>query len=288
MSGEVGHDDAARPATAGAEPPRLVDPDEEAAAVEVLIAEARARARRRRRWYALAILAALIGAMVVVSSGRADAPADRLPMDAPAPPRPAVPAALDPARIVASDGVYHLGWVIVYGDGRVIVGHETEPLERRLTAAGLDLVRSGAIAPMDLLFPSSSLPEDIWADSTIRPYQPTRYAACPDGPGTAPAPARAPLPAAAQALLRGREHTYTNVDVVSRPADSGPSPVAECSELSADEAALLVDILHDAGFSYFEQLRTTIMTCGGLGPSKDVSICVNAVLPHGSWVLWGG
>lgn len=279
---------AARPSRAGAEPPRLVDPDEEAAAVEVLIAEARARARRRRRWYTLAILAALIGAMVVVSSGRADAPADRLPMDAPAPSSPAVPAGQhDLARVVASDGVYHLGWVIVYGDGRVIVGHETEPLERRLTAAGLDLVRSGAIAPMDLLFPSSSLPEDIWADSTIRSYQPTRYAACPEGPGTAPAPARAPLPAAAQALLRGREHTYTNVDVVSRP-DSGPFAVAECSELSADEAALLVGILHDAGFSDFDQLRTTIMTCGGLGPSKDVSICVNAVLPHGSWVLWGG
>jgi hypothetical protein len=179
-----------------------------------------------------------------------------------------------------------MGWVIVYNDGRVIVENETEPIERRLTAAGLDLVRSG-VEPMELLFPTSSLPTDLWADSTDRPYKPSRYAARPDGPGIAAAPARARLPAAAQALLRGREHTYANVDVVSRP-DSGPFPVAECSELSPDEAAVLVGILHDAGFSDFEQLRTTIMTCGGLGPSKDVSICVNAVLPHGSWVLWGG
>lgn len=77
----------ARPAAAGVEPQPLVDPDEEAAAVEVLIAEARARARRRRRWYAVAALLALVGCLVAVFSGRSGAPADRLPVDSPAPPR---------------------------------------------------------------------------------------------------------------------------------------------------------------------------------------------------------
>jgi hypothetical protein len=46
-----------------------------------------------------------------------------------------------------------VGWVVVYGDGRVIQMRDMafELFERHLTAKGLDLVRSGAIQPMALL-----------------------------------------------------------------------------------------------------------------------------------------
>jgi hypothetical protein len=72
----------------------------------------------------------------------------------------------------------------VYADGRVIsLGEEDVKfsdvgiVERRLTPAGVDLVRSGAVDPSAFLG-APSLPQGAWADPEVKPYAPSRYAVC--------------------------------------------------------------------------------------------------------------
>ena len=102
---------------------------------EALIAEARQRARRRRRIYAIvaaAVLALLVTSLIVVF-GRPEPPQSL----SPEPPRtlPIPPDHDDAATIVAKYGKFHVGWVVVYGDGRVIQMRDMafELFERHLT-----------------------------------------------------------------------------------------------------------------------------------------------------------
>ena len=67
----------------------------------------------------------------------------------------------------------------------------SEMTERRLTANGLDLVRSGAIEPAALIYgplAAQKLPADTWADPEFKPYVPlgTRPVSTPRRPRWAP------------------------------------------------------------------------------------------------------
>jgi len=169
---------------------------------EALIAEARQRARRRRRIYAIvaAAVLALLATSLIVVFGRPEPPQSPLP-EPPALPIP--PDHDDAASIVAKYGKVHGGWVLVYGDGRVIQMRDMafELFERHLTAKGLDLVRSGAIQPMALLPLQDRMwhstpncveitrdPAEVWADAEVKPYVPSRYAACLGTSGTPTCP----------------------------------------------------------------------------------------------------
>src|SRR5688572_20112396 len=160
-------------------PPDLSDPvgcDIEGAVIK----EAKRRARRRRRIYATTAVLALVGASLLVFFGRPGPPSQGGASDsAPALSSPAAPAGRDRAAgIVAKYGLIHYGWTLVYDDGRVMFGPDGgQLLERRLTAQGLDLVRSGAIQPRALLEPPSSQPADTWAAAEWTPYLPKRHAA---------------------------------------------------------------------------------------------------------------
>jgi hypothetical protein len=187
----------------------------------------------------------------------------------------------DAASIVAKFAKFHEGWVVVYGDGRVIksagsgegseyLGEGSEYLggglmfERHLTAKGLDLVRSGAIQPREIWYNAvpQTLPTDTWADPEFQPYVASRFAACPSGLGSQAGHATdmaGRLPAAAQAALRGKELRTYREDLFSHsevgPPDHSadtlpPAPPVECFEVSTEEAIVLFKTLRRAGFAF--------------------------------------
>jgi hypothetical protein len=225
---------------------------------------------------------ALLGIVLFASFGRPESS-----RSASAEP-PALPIVSDdePATIVAHYGRFHEGWVIVYDDRRVIahsalstMGWSGSMYERRLTADGLDRVRSGAVPASAFLyefypgtaladwepFPPSGelppgfaatpkLPADTWADPDFKTYVASRYALCDATSGLGR------LPAPVQTLLRGKERTYTNVDLVSQ-SFTGSSPPEQCFEVSAAEAGVLKGALVVEPWP---------------------------ILPHGEWVNWAG
>jgi hypothetical protein len=151
-----------------------------------------------------------------------------------------------------------------------------ELFERRLTAKGLDLVRSGAIQPRSLLplqdrmwhctpncVEITRAPGEVWADAELKLYVPSRYAACletsghPDVSGIPQGQAThivGRLPAAARSLLRDKElRAYGNG--LFSPSDLGldpwpPVPPVECFEVSTQEAIVLFKTLRQAGFAF--------------------------------------
>jgi hypothetical protein len=231
---------------------------------EALITEARQRAWRRRRRYAAAVaVLALLATSVIVVFGRPEPPQSLSPEPPPTllvPPDPD-----DAALIVAKFGKIHVGWVLVYADGRVIEYGSNgqcsdcderseyaggDLFERRLTANGLNLVRSGTIPPRFLLSGRQvydpAMPADTWADPEFKPYLPSRYAACFD-PGN-PEEIVGRLPAAARPLLRGKElRTHSNIDPYFPDL---AWPPAECFEPSTEEAIVLYKTLRRAGFAF--------------------------------------
>ena len=295
--------------TAPPRPPQPHDPVEWADP-EALIAEARQRARRRRRRYAAAVaVLALVAASVIAVFGRAGPSQSVSPEPPPTLPVPPDPG--DAATIVAKYGKVHRGWVVVYGDGRVITSEMTE---RRLTANGLDLVRSGAIEPAALIYVARSLPQKLpantWADPKFKPYVASRYAACPSGLGSRAGHATemvGRLPAGARALLRGTELREYSNDLFS-PSDLGldpwpPDPPVECFEVSTEEAIVLFKTLRRAGFAFGwvigdhdEAIRlappppwagTARGPCGGVLQPAAVEVCFMPLLPHGQWYEMG-
>jgi hypothetical protein len=287
---------------------------------EALIAEARQRARRRRRRYGVAVaVLALLATSLIVVFGRPE-PSQSL---SPEPPRtlPIPPDPDDPTSIVAKFAKFHGGWVVVYGDGRVVTSEMTE---RRLTANALDLVRSGAIEPAALIYVARSLPQklpaDTWADPEFKPYVPSRYAACLD-PGNldwfvGSRPGHATemvgrLPAAARPLLRGTELREYSNDLFSdsdlfppdsfwpHPVPMPPDPPVECFEVSTKEAIVFFKALRQAGFAFGwvigdhdEGIRLAPPPpwagavrgpCGGVEQPAAVEVCFMPLLPHGQW-----
>ena len=172
------------------------------------------------------------------------------------------------------------GFVFVYADGRVIsrqFGSDTN-IQRRLSPGGVDLVRSGAIQPEDLLWPvGSDAPASAWADPARRPYVPSWYGVCyyqesgEANPGTIndgyeyPSTVLRFFPAPARAILRGKDHTFSG--------DPGPR---ECSEVGTDETRALADILSD-GIA-IEDLE-----------GDRINLEISEVLPHGDLLpMMGG
>jgi hypothetical protein len=302
--------------TAPPRPPQPHDPGEWANP-EALIAEARQRAwRRRRRYAAVVAVLALVAASVIVVFGRPEPPQSLSPEPPPTllvPPDPD-----DAALIVAKFGKIHVGWVVVYADGRVIEYGSNgqcsdcderseyaggDLFERRLTANGLNLVRSGTIPPRFLLSGRQvydpAIPADTWADPEFKPYLPSRYAACFD-PGN-PEEIVGRLPAAARPLLRGKElRTHSNIDPYFPDL---AWPPAECFEPSTEEAIVLYKTLRRAGFAFEWSGGEKLVPadewpppwagaprgpCGGVEEPAEISVCFMPILPHGEYVDFGG
>jgi hypothetical protein len=150
-------------------------------------------------------------------------------------------------------------------------------LERRLTADGLDLVRSGALPASAFLRALShrnhgnagtrptgtSLPAGLWADPEFEPYAPSRYAVCnyveQGGPAGYWGRLLQGLPAPARALLRGKERTYYPNPDVYIPDEWWSFA---CFVVSAEEARVLAPVVDPAQ--------------------------MYPILPHGEPAVWDG
>src|SRR4029450_8269326 len=118
--------------------------------------------------------ALVVGALTVVAIGvvttvwsfdRTQTPADSAAATGPAvaesrypadpfvglPPEGAVPSTPDTGKLILQYQHAGIGWVYLYTDGRVLWSFLGPTYERRLSPAGVDLVRSGAIEPRVLL-----------------------------------------------------------------------------------------------------------------------------------------
>jgi hypothetical protein len=284
--------------------------------VEAVIEEARQRARRRRGTYgAVVALVTLLGVVLFAVVERTT-PSHRASSVLPAP--PGLP--VQQASLVAHFSAMHVGWVLVYDDGRVIwyddcgstsacVSPATplqwHPHERRLTPAGVQLVRSGAVQPSAFLrdvgwdAPSRRpepkalwLPESAWAEQESRPYVPSRYAVCyweknrlADATSVV-----SRLPARAAALLRGKERTYHDFDLFHEPPQG---TAIECSEVTSEEARALRDAfgaegIHgsDAGNGYAINFDVPVNRIGE--PIEMVGVWLPPILPHGEFVMGTG
>jgi hypothetical protein len=169
------------------------------------------------------------------------------------PPEGAVPSSKGQSELVGDFELINYGWAYAYADGRVIWSLDGGGgiYEQRLSPAGLDLVRSGAV-PMRR-FPAqcwvdscvSPLPESAWEDADIKAWVPSRYAICYWGRHGIIEPSRAMglLPASAPGLLAGKARTY-HLEALADPTN----PPIECSELITSQARVLDEILSDAGF----------------------------------------
>jgi hypothetical protein len=225
----------------------------------------------------------------------------------------------DPGSVIAHYGKIHVGYVYVYADGLVVmlpdigatpVGAIRYSLaERRLTREGVDLVRSGAIDPSAIL--TKRLPDSAWAEPEFRPYAPSSYAICDWTENYPMDPSRvgSRVPAPVQALLRGKERTYDQAMIFTKiDAGLGEWPPVVCSEVTADEAHILVNLLEDAGFETdWNGPERTLLEPGadrgymrrsarsGAATEADVQnrmkemhLGFDPILPHGTWVDWGG
>jgi hypothetical protein len=280
--------------------------------------------RPRRRWPVLAATAVAViliaggvvfavtrhdTARVVVPAGPAPAPAPTAP--APTPLGAPLVEGPDPgSTLLTSWAQIHTGWVLIYGDGRVIWHKEeaqnnqsvqTPIYERRLTAAALDVVRSGTLAPRDLLLGYHLYGDDkLWAEPTARIYEPSKYAICPhvvqnpdSAVGVNPAEVMDQLPAAAQDLLRGTEHTYPGTPFLPDDPQHPPDPPRECLEVTREQARTLVPIFDDpavdTGLLDIDPNLGDPSQIGFKSASgTDFWLTFNAILPHGDYVLMGG
>jgi hypothetical protein len=166
------------------------------------------------------------------------------------PPERAVPSTPEEGELVAHFlDDFGPKFVYVYADGRVITqtGGVGFVAEARLTPEGVDLARSGAILPEDLMPPwvLHRVSADVWEDPESKPFVPSRYAVCysTDHGSTSydkqgyedPSRVVGFFPPQARAILRG-EVTHGEV------GSDDPASIA-CSEVTTDEARALVDIL---------------------------------------------
>jgi hypothetical protein len=172
-----------------------------------------------------ALTVVAVGVVTVWSFDRTQTPADSAAVTGPTvtqpifpadpfvglPPQGSVPSTPESGALILQYQHAGIGWVYLYADGRVLWSFLGPTYERRLSPAGVDLLRSGAIEPSVFLRQCLActkpvLPAGSWADTEIRQYVPSRYAMC-HFESTRFRPYRFVdrLPSFAHELLRGKQ-----------------------------------------------------------------------------------
>ena len=256
---------------------------------DAVIKEARRRARRRRVHQGIAVAA--VGAAVVAALAIRASPPPR-GGGSPAPHRTAASASptsphRSPSGAARGElGAVHVGWVLVYDDGRVLSSPDGYPvLERRLTPSGVAAVRAGSVTLYSLLSRSQVMtPASIWVDSEGREYRPAAYAACLWANRNHAGEVRA-MPAAARKVLSGAPPARVgHAGTHSRVAASDVTSAWNClridsAELAAlERAAARVDRWGSGDDIVFA--RTT--------DGSRVKASIWPIMPHGRWIVWGG
>lgn len=189
-----------------------------------------------------------------------------------------------PGRVVAKWGLIHIGWVLVYADGRVLSYPDHDPIvERRLTPSGVADVREGSLDLHALLNVSRS-PAGIWIDREGHEYRPTAYAAClwagPDQPGQVSA-----LPAAARRVLSAAPPVAADhADTHSEQAATDVNLRWNCLRIDLADLAALERVAARVDRS----MQGTNIVFPRATDGSRVSAHLWPILPHGRWIAWGG
>jgi hypothetical protein len=246
----------------------------------------RAAALRRRRntrlWYVGITATALLVAGLTLAQLRLDQghvqPADR-----------ALTEVSGPAQLLAKYGKVHVGWVLVYPDGRVLSYPDHGPVnERRLTPSGVTAVRAGSLGLYDLLYPSPS-PAGVWIDSEGHEYRPPAYAVCLWSRSNQPGELRA-LPAAARDILSAASPARAgHVVAESRevPSDASPQEAPSAWQCLRVGRADLVALEGTAARVNRWPSGDEIVFARSPDGSR-VMASVQPMMPHGRWIAWGG
>jgi hypothetical protein len=248
---------------------------------DAVIKEARRRARRRRIRQGL-VVAVIVAAVVAALGSRKSPPPHGV--DSPASTQDGgfgLTDVSDPAQLLAKYGRVHVGWVLVYVDGRVLWYPDHDPVsERRLTPAGVDLVRVGSLGLDDLLgAKNSTSPADIWSEREAHEYRPTAYAVClwaaPNHPGEVRA-----MPAPARDVLSDAPPARAGHVV----AASYEASTWHCLRIGrADLAALERSAARVKPTSHGDE-----MVFARSADGSRVTAFVVPMMPHGEWIAWGG
>jgi len=192
------------------------------------------------------------------------------------------------------------GPVFVDADGRVIgpadghtfegARHEYPVLERHLSPAGLDLVRTRRLDLHRLAVGLFNSRDELWVEPTVRRYEPSKYAVCDaaalsEGLQTTAADLVDRLPDAARVLLAGKRHIYDpNIGV--RHWWPEPLPLMDCFELTTGETAALYEVL-DAGGLVDHDGPPGMLDWFARAGVGDLLLAM-PVYPHGQPVIFGG
>ena len=230
--------------------------------------------------------------------------------------------AADDANIIAAWSRVRVGWIYVYGDGRVVLRHDNGRLltsegsvsfgviQRRLSPFGLQLVRTGTVNFAAVLGQPDDVESGFWSPAAPALYQPSSYALC--LVNTAPNPPRDQLlldmpeiidrvgGPAAEVLRDGVVRSFTD-DFLDEHGDfagmdgfhSAPGRGVECIVL--DKAGMLAlwaqTRLPLSGPDDRGVLRLSDATFGVLTDidgAAEYLVAAIPILPHGGWVVWAG
>lgn len=278
-------------------------------------------ARRRRTGYLAASVAAVVAYTCVASPAVVGASTPPPPLAAAAEQAAERPST-DDANIVAAWSRVRVGWIYVYGDGRVVLRHDNGRLispggsvsygiiQRHLSPFGLQLVRSGAINFAAVLGEGDRVESGFWSPTAPALYQPPSYALC--LVNTTPNPSHDELlldvpdiidrlPGTARDVLSaGVVRSFTD-DFIDEHGDfagldgfhSAPGRGVEC--IVVDKAGMLrlwaQTRLPLSGPDDRGILRLSDATFGVLADVDGVReylVAAIPILPHGGWVVWTG
>lgn len=189
-----------------------------------------------------------------------------------------------PGQVVAKWGLIHIGWVLVYADGRVLSYPDRDPIvERRLTPSGVADVRAGSLDLHALLNVSRS-PAGIWIDREGHEYRPTAYAAClwagPNRPGRVSA-----LPAAGRRVLSAAPPVAADhAGIHSGEAASDVNRTWNCLRIDLAELAALERVA--VGVDRWTSGTDIVFVRATDGARITAQLW--PIMPHGRWIVWGG
>jgi hypothetical protein len=193
------------------------------------------------------------------------------------------------SHLIASHGIFHVGWGLAYADGRVIWELDTAApvFERRLSLTGAVLLWSGAFGwDAFLRDPVGGLHATLWAEPAARPYEPAAYAVCPsrvssDGSFSEPVTVNQ-LPSAAKQILERRPSARAG-----QVSSGYPPGRLQWKEIcvQVDRADLLA-LMGASGAT--PPGSQTVVRLGRDADGTTVEVSIHPVMPHGEFIIWGG
>lgn len=280
------------------------------------------RREPRRRGYALAVATAAVAfaAVATLAVGASDT-TQRVPAAAD---RPAVfddaPEDDDaPATVVTAWSRVEVGWMYAYGDGRVVLRHDSGRLitpegdvyygiiQRHLGPVGAKLLRSGALDPADVVASREGRVTGLWSPSGQSLYRPSAYALCLLNTAPNPPPTELlldvpdiidTLTPSVRALLRDSAVRSFTDDFLDENGEfvgmdgfhSVPGSGVDCLVIDVERMLALwgQTRIPLGGPDDRGVLRISDATFGMLSGTDGTDFLVASIpiLPHGGWVLW--